>query len=226
MERVDRVDQFVEGRPFADQKLDVVDQQHVDRAILVAEAGQGAAVQRAEKLSGELFGGQPHGTNSRICVPQLVQDGVLQMGLADAGRAEQEQRTIMAELPSDRLCRAEGQLVAPPHNKIVEDRSDPRHGFRSAVAERVVCRWPPPRLRLAGRGLAGRSGHGARCFRFGSFDGGDTLGCVLGCVFGCVFGWGRGRSGRSDVVFDRQFLAPDLQAAALERIVQPAAQPL
>ena len=63
------MEQFVEGRPFADEELDVVDKQNVDRAIFLAEAGQCPSVEGREEFSCELLGGQSNGVRASRRLP-------------------------------------------------------------------------------------------------------------------------------------------------------------
>ena len=53
---LDGVLNFHQRRPLAAKEMHVVDQQHIDLAVLAAKAGQPAALQGFEKQAGELLG--------------------------------------------------------------------------------------------------------------------------------------------------------------------------
>lgn len=95
---VDGVKQFVEGSPFAAEELDIVDQQDIDRAVLLAKARQSAAIEGVEEFGRELLGGESQGSNAAGVAAQVLHHGILKVGFANSGWAEKQQRAELARL--------------------------------------------------------------------------------------------------------------------------------
>jgi len=74
--------------------MDVIDQQHIDIAELVAEADHLVVAQRVDHLVGELLAGDIADGRLREALLDLVPDGLHQVGLAHADAAIQEQRVV------------------------------------------------------------------------------------------------------------------------------------
>ena len=108
-------------RSFAGEELDVVDQQHVDVAELVAEAGHLVVAQRVDHLVGELFAGDVADGRLGLAALDLVADGVHQVGLAHADAAVEEERVVgLGRTLRDRLAGGVGELVAAADDEGVE----------------------------------------------------------------------------------------------------------
>ena len=76
------------------QKLDVIHQEHIDVAELVAKAGHLVVTQRVDHLVGELFTGDVTDGRLWLTPPDLVPDGLHQVGLAHSDAAVQEERVV------------------------------------------------------------------------------------------------------------------------------------
>jgi hypothetical protein len=140
---------------------DVGDQQHVDLAVLAAQAGHRVRADRVDVLVHEGLGGDvPHHV-VLVVVVHIVPDGVQQVGLAEARRAVDEQWVVRAgrSLGHPKRCR-ECELVGGALHEGLErvpgveagdvDRCVPRGvtvlvALRTAVAGAVAR--PGRRLR-------------------------------------------------------------------------------
>ena len=91
---VEGVEELFLGALLVHQELDVVDQQDIHVAILVAEAGHLAVAQRVDHVVGEALAGDVADGLFRRPQLDLVADGLHQVGLAHADAAIQEQRVV------------------------------------------------------------------------------------------------------------------------------------
>ena len=87
-QRIEGVRQLVERRPFADEKLNVVDHQEVSAATLLPETRQPRSAQRFDEARDELLGRKIHSPLARMRVPVLGANRTQQMGFARAARTD------------------------------------------------------------------------------------------------------------------------------------------
>ncbi len=90
------MEELLLGALLVGQELDVVDQQHVDRAIALAKPRHAVEPQRADEVVDELLGRQVHQLELGPAAQELVADGVQQMGLAESDAAVEEERVVGA----------------------------------------------------------------------------------------------------------------------------------
>lgn len=119
-ERVDGVLQFSERRRFASEKLQIVDQEEFDIAILLAKTGQTSAAEGFDELRGKLFGRQINSTALRGGLSRGAPGTFEQMRFAAARRARNEQRRVAAKLAEQIVDRSVRETVPLSHNKSVE----------------------------------------------------------------------------------------------------------
>src|SRR3984957_6726862 len=79
---------------FLSQELDVIYQQYVHIAELVAEAGHFVIAQRVDHIVGELLAGYVADSQLRLPLAHLVANGLHQMGLAHTDAAIEEERVV------------------------------------------------------------------------------------------------------------------------------------
>ena len=91
---VEGVEELLLGLGLALEELDVVEEQHVDVAEAGLEGVGVAAAERAEELVGEGLAGGAADRQPGAVGEQEVRDRAEQVGLADAGRAADEQRVV------------------------------------------------------------------------------------------------------------------------------------
>ena len=91
---VEGVEHLFLGAFLAGNELDIVDQQHVRRAILFAELGHVLRADRLDELVGEGLGGDI--TDGAPLLQAVVPDGMQEVGLAQANAAVNKERIIMA----------------------------------------------------------------------------------------------------------------------------------
>ena len=94
VERVERVEEF--GlRPFlSGEKLDVVDQQHVDRSVALAKIEHAVVADRVDHFVHETLGRDVRELQISIVFEDVLTDGMHQMRLAEAHAAVDEQRVV------------------------------------------------------------------------------------------------------------------------------------
>ena len=119
---VHRVLQLDQRGPLAAEEMQIVDQQQLDIAVLAAEVGQAAALQRFEELTGELLGRQRHHPPQAQPLPHRSRQPLQQMRLARAGRAMHEQRRHPAKPLQDLLHAGKRQPIARAHHEFIERR--------------------------------------------------------------------------------------------------------
>ena len=110
VQRVEGVEELFLRALLAGEELDVVDEQHVDVAELVAEAGHLVVADRVDHLVGELFAGDVADGGMGLAALHVVADGVHEVGLAHArrrrrGRAGCRPSTGARRLPARRPWR-------------------------------------------------------------------------------------------------------------------------
>ena len=103
------------------EELDVVDEQDVDAAVGGLERLHAAAVQRADEVVGERLDGRVAGGQAVAVLVDVVGDRVQQVGLAEAGRAADEERVVgQAGHLGDRERGGVGEPVAVADHELVE----------------------------------------------------------------------------------------------------------
>ena len=91
---VERVEELLLEPLAVLQELDVVDQQDVDVAVAPLEGVAGVGADGVDELVEERLGGDVAHLVVLVVVVDVVADGVQQVGLAEAGRAVDEQRVV------------------------------------------------------------------------------------------------------------------------------------
>ena len=121
VQRVEGVEELVLGALLAGEELDVVDEQHVDAAVLVAEAGHLLVAHVGDHLVGELLARDVADGGLRLAALHLVADGVHEVGLAEADAAVEEERVVgLRWALGDRLRGGACELVAGAEDEAVE----------------------------------------------------------------------------------------------------------
>ena len=139
VQRVEGVEELFLGAFLLGQELDVVHQQHVHVAELVAEADHLVVAQRVDHLVGELLAGDV--ADGRLGLPalDLVADGLHQVGLAHADAAVEEERVVgLGRTLRHRLAGGVGELVAAADHEGVKGVA--RIQLRGAVPVKTSLR--------------------------------------------------------------------------------------
>src|SRR5678815_1266485 len=106
---------------FLSEELDVIDQQDVDVAKLVAEAGHLVVAQRVNHLVGELLARHIADRSLRHALLDLMADGLHEVGLSHADAAIKEKRVIcLGRALSDGLTSCVSELVAAANHEGIE----------------------------------------------------------------------------------------------------------
>src|SRR5260370_636393 len=106
---------------FLRQELDVINQQHIHIAELVAEAGHLVVAQRVDHLVGKLLARQVADRSLGLMPFYFMSNGLHQVGLSHTYAAVQEQRVVgLGGTLCDRLRRGMGELVARAFDESVE----------------------------------------------------------------------------------------------------------
>ena len=96
VERVEGVEELGLGAFLAGQELDVVDEQHVDAAIALAEVEDPVVADRVDHLVHEALGRDVGQLQRLEVIEHVVPDRVHQVRLAQADAAVDEQRVVRA----------------------------------------------------------------------------------------------------------------------------------
>ena len=171
MQRVEGVKELLLRALLAAEELDVVDQQHIHRAIAVAKARHLVIAHRVDHVIGELLAGHiahHSGSGARL---HLVPDGLHQVRLAQAHAPVQKERVVgLAGLLRHRRGRRVGKLVTAAGYKAVElvARVQLRCGV-PVKARLFGAGWcsRPPRCILAVAGLRSKAAILARSHHAG-----------------------------------------------------------
>ena len=94
VQRVEGVEELLLGLRLALQELDVVDEQHVDAAVGGLEGLHAAALDRADEVIGEGLDRRVADGDPAAVLGDVVRDRMQQVGLAEAGRAADEERVV------------------------------------------------------------------------------------------------------------------------------------
>jgi len=89
------VEELLLGAVLAGQELDVVDQEHVDRPVLVPDLGHVPGLDGGDDLVHELLGGHVGDPLLGEALAHLVADRVHEVGLAQAHAAIEEERVVV-----------------------------------------------------------------------------------------------------------------------------------
>src|SRR5215510_2721659 len=103
------------------EELDIINQQDVHVAELIAEGGHAVIAQGIDQLVGELFAGDVADGRLRLASLDLMTDGLHEMGLAHAYAAIDEQRVVgLGRTLRYGLGRRVGKLVAGAYDKSIK----------------------------------------------------------------------------------------------------------
>ncbi len=162
VEGVEGVEELFLGFFLAGEELDVVDEEDVDGAVLVAEAGHLVEARGVGEVVDELLAGDVADGGVGLEAFYLVADGVHEVGLAHADAAVEEERVVgLGGSLGDGDGGGEGELVAGAGDEAVE------------VVARVELRGcVPVEAGLLGRGCGLGGG--------GWLPPGDGPGCACG----------------------------------------------
>src|SRR6266496_4828923 len=94
--RIESVKEFFLGTLFATEKLDVVYQEEIDLAIALSEFDQIAVLDRVDELVDEQFTGDINHLYVFLLGPNVLPDGLHQVGFAKTDTAINEQRVVCA----------------------------------------------------------------------------------------------------------------------------------
>src|SRR6185437_8516788 len=94
VQRVEGVEELLLGALLLGQELDIVNEQDIHVAKLVAEDGRLVVAQRIDHLVGELLARQVADGHLRLAALDLMPDGLHEMSLAHADSAIEEERVI------------------------------------------------------------------------------------------------------------------------------------
>src|ERR1700730_1542785 len=94
MERIESVEELLLRAVLAGKELDVVDEQDIDRPILVPELTHARGGDGADHLVGELLRGEVDDALAWKTVVHLMADCVHQVGLTETHTSVQEQRVV------------------------------------------------------------------------------------------------------------------------------------
>ena len=115
------MEELLLGALLAGEELNVVDEQDVDVAELVAERGHLVVADGVDHLVGELFAGDVADGGVGLAALYVVADGVHEMGLAHADAAVEEERVVgLGGALGDGLGGGHGELVAAADDEGVE----------------------------------------------------------------------------------------------------------
>ena len=121
VERIEGVEELLLGALLVGEELDVVDQQHVDRPVALAEGGHAVETDRVDELVDELLGGQIEHPQLRARGLDVRADAMEEMGLAEAHPTVKEERVVALEWRlGDRPRRGVGELVRAPDDEVGE----------------------------------------------------------------------------------------------------------
>src|SRR4051812_1812126 len=121
MQRIEGMEKFFLGPFLLRQKLNVVYQQHVHVAELVAEAGHLVVTQRVDHLVGELLAGEIADGSFRLALLHLVSYGLHEVSLAHSHAAIKEKRVVgLGGALGDGLRGGVRELIAAADDEVVK----------------------------------------------------------------------------------------------------------
>ena len=121
VQRVERMEELFLGALLAGQELDVVDEQHIHTAVLVAEAGHLVVAHGVDQLVRKLLAGNIADGCVRHARLHTMADGLHQVGLAHAYAAIHEERVVgLGRALRHSLRGSMRELVARADHEAVE----------------------------------------------------------------------------------------------------------
>ncbi len=121
MQRIEGVEELLLGALFSGEKLDVIDQQHVDAAEAIAETHHLVVLDGVDHLVGEFFGGEIDDGAVRLTQLDLMANRLHQMGLAHSDAAIEEERIVcLAGSRGDGESGGMGELVSAANDEAAE----------------------------------------------------------------------------------------------------------
>ena len=118
---VEDVEELLLGAVLAGDELDVVDEEHVHLAVLLAEGGQAVEADRVDHLVDEAIGGDVAEVQALLAGLDVVPDGVHEVGLAEAHPAVDEERVVgLARDLGHRAGGGVGELVGVADHEGLE----------------------------------------------------------------------------------------------------------
>ena len=132
------------GAFLAGDELDVVHQQHVHRAVALAEGVHPVRTDGADQVVGEGLGGKVLDHQLREALPDVVAHGVHQVGLAKAHAAVDEEGVVgLTRRLGHRQGGGVGHFVAVAHHEALEGVLGVEAGARGGgfVAVGGLRRW-------------------------------------------------------------------------------------
>ena len=118
---VEGVEKLLLGAFFAAEDLDVVDQQHVGRAVVPVERLHAVELDAVDHLVHEALAGDVDDLHAGVVIHQRAADGVHQVRLAHAHAAVDEQRIVdPGGHGGHGLRRGMGELIAGSHHEGIE----------------------------------------------------------------------------------------------------------
>ncbi len=121
VKRIEGMEEFFLRSFLAGKELNVVDQQHVHAAELVAEGGHLVVAQRVDHVIRKLLARYVTDGRLRLAPLHFVPNSLHQVGLAHADAAIQEQRVVsLRRTLRHRLARCMRELVAAADYECIE----------------------------------------------------------------------------------------------------------
>ena len=118
---LDRVEELLRRALLALEELDVVEQQHVGRAIALLERRDLVVLEGGEKLARERLGVRVAHRQAAHAERDVVADRLEEVGLADPRRTADEQRVVdLARQLGDRQRRRVREAVGGPDHECLE----------------------------------------------------------------------------------------------------------
>ena len=96
VEGVEGVEELLLGLLLLLEELDVVDEEHVDRAVAVLEALDAVVAEGVDEVVGEGLEGHVADLEAGVVAKRVVADGLQEVGLAEADAAVDEERVVLA----------------------------------------------------------------------------------------------------------------------------------
>src|SRR6266705_5985738 len=117
---IECVKEFLLGPLLATKKLDVINQKKIGLAIALPELDQIAVLDRVDELVNEEFAREVDDLHVFFLRPDVLTDGLHQMGLAKTHPAVNEQRVVRARrrLRNGEACRVRNFVVWTHHERL------------------------------------------------------------------------------------------------------------
>src|SRR6516225_6082976 len=119
MQGVERVEELLLRRLLAGKKLDVVNQEHVDLAVTVAELRGTVVLQRDNELVGKLFARRVDHVRGDVILNDAMPNSVHEVCLPQADAAVEEERIVgMGGRAGHGLCSRVREAVGVADDKL------------------------------------------------------------------------------------------------------------